>query len=695
MSKRKKKIKLQSEVLNKYPPDKWKKILFRIVIVLIPIVTILILEGIFRILGFGEYPEHFKEAGTLNSGSKLYVVEPAAFKPYFFRNPTRPGYTEQSIFLMPKPTNTIRIFIIGESAAKGYPQPKNLSMASFLKEMLGDVIPDKNFEVISLGTTAVSSFPLIYLVKEAVKFEPDLLIFYSGNNEFFGAYGTASINSFGSLPTWTLSFLRWTNGLAIVQWFNDLINTSSQVDKTLMEEMVDQIKIPYNDILRKASAENLKNNLSKMIEIANESKINSILCTPVGNEKGLFPLGEDDLSSLNKENLIRFNHYLKSANQKENNINESIQNLKNALDILPYHAGIHFSIGNLYTSINNKTEAGKFFRSARNFDTMPWRPTDEIENAIREVASSKNIILCDIAKIFRTKSDYDAIGWNLMDDHVHLSIKGQAEAAKSMLFSILQLGSDLGIYKSNINSLEELDVYAKRLGENIYDEYRVNHTLRVLFNIPFMYRSNQNAFVRYNSAVVEAEKNMSAEVLKEVRIWQTEKPHAGALRPITGMVAKALVRENRLDEAIELFKIAQKQIPEYSSWYLEYVYFYLAIKEKLTSELTISDKEFALETINKGIFLLKSGFSESGFTERFIGRLYQLRQEWKEAIPFLMMARPKLKNEDLVACDHALINSYLKTGNSNKALNIIENGIEKGDKYSRVYIEIKNSIKNL
>jgi hypothetical protein len=58
---------------------------------------------------------------------------------------------------------------VGESAAKGYPQPRNLSMQSFLEAMLQDAWPDRKVEVISLGTTAVASFPLVSMVREAVR----------------------------------------------------------------------------------------------------------------------------------------------------------------------------------------------------------------------------------------------------------------------------------------------------------------------------------------------------------------------------------------------------------------------------------------------------------------------------------------------------------------------------------------------
>ena len=219
-------------------------------------------------------------------------MEPAASKPYFFANPTRPGYAEETNFLMPKPADTVRIFIVGESAAKGFPQPRNLTTASFLQAMLTDAWPDRRVEVISLGTTAVASFPLVYLVRDAVQYDPDLVIFYVGNNEFFGAYGVASINASGTLPTWALPFVRWARGLAIVQAAEGLIHRKADESRTLMEEMVGKTVIPADSPLRAAATQNLETHLDRMLETVRAAGLPAVVCTTASNEAGLRPLGD-------------------------------------------------------------------------------------------------------------------------------------------------------------------------------------------------------------------------------------------------------------------------------------------------------------------------------------------------------------------------------------------------------------------
>ena len=178
---------------------------------------------------------------------------------------------------------------------------------------------------------------------------------------------------------------------------------------------------------------------------------------------------------------------------------------------------------------------------------------------------------------------------------------------------------------------------------------------------------------------------MSPEVRDAARQWQTMRPHAGGLRPIAGMVARALLREGRAEEALRLYEIAARQVPDYTSWHLEYVYFALACREKLSGGLAKAERETAARAIREGEFLLARGFSETGLTERYMGRLHQLRGDWAEAIPLLLAARPRMNAEDLVACDQALVLSYSKTGRFADARALIADGIRNSGRFAGVY----------
>jgi lysophospholipase L1-like esterase len=668
-----------------------KRALFIAITIALPFLLLAAAELTLRAFGWGGYPAWIREAGKLSSGANLCLVEPAASKPYFFANPTRPGYAEQTNFLMPKPAETVRIFVIGESAAKGYPQPRNLAMSSFLQAMLADAWPDKTVEVINLGTTAVASFPLVYQVRDALRFSPDLFIFYTGNNEFFGAYGTASINAAGSLPLWALRWMRAARGLALVQVLDSWLYRGADENQSLMEEMIGQTVIPADSPLREAAARNLASNLGTMLDDVRAAGVPSIVCTTASNESGLAPLGEDDLTGLDEKQQREVRRLLGEAAQEadRDNFRSSVNLLRQAVQLAPRHARARFLLGQVLARAQQPDLARASFLEARDLDTMPWRPISLTEQAIRNTALVKGAVLCDVADIFRQESPDGATGWELLDDHVHLSLSGQALAARAMVGAMANLTGPLQLGPGQLALVQDDKTYAEALGTNRYDDYRVNHTLRVLFGVPFMKKTNGPAYDVFSELCREAEEKMSPPVLEVAREWQTFKPHAGGLRPLTGMVARILLREGQAEEALKLYEIAARQVPDYTSWYLEYIYFALACRQKIDGELDDEDLQIAAAAIAQGKFLLAHGYSESGLTERYVGRLHQLRAEWSEAIPFLLAARPKMKAEDLVATDQALFLSYLQTGKKKEALALADDGIKNSGQFAEIYRRLR------
>ncbi len=703
------------------------------------------MEIALRLFGFGGYPPFIRSVGTLPLGEQLCIVEPAASKPYFFANPTRPGYAEQSSFIMPKPKDTLRIFLIGESASKGYPQPRNLAMSEFLQTMLGDVLPQKRVEVINLGTTAVASFPLVYQVQDALRYQPDWFVFYVGNNEFFGAYGTASINAAGTMPLWALKLMRAARGLALVQAVESVVRAGADENRTLMEQMIGQTFIACDSPLRQAAARNLQANLGDMLDQVKAAGVAALVCTTASNESGLAPLGQDDVSNLSGASQEEFNELLRQAAACSSAQSaQAVELLGKAALLAPRSALTQFMLANAQANAGDLVAARKAFLLARDLDTMPWRPISVTEQAIRDTAAAHGVLLCDIAFKFRNMSARGATDWELLDDHVHPSLQGQVQAARAMAQDVaLAIAHTNGLANTPANATTNAPVnattnataptpipaqpgasitslndpfnwnsYAQRLGSNPFDTYRVNHTLRTLFGIGFMKNNNKQAFDRYESACKNFESTLSPSMLEAAREWQTSKPHAGGMRPLTGMEARVLLRENKTAQALALYQIAQSQVPNYTSWKLEYIYFTLACQERLAQQqfkdaaalantqgtstaappanfLSQLQMQQAADGIAEGNFLLKQGFSESGLTERYVGRLHQLRGEWSQAISFLLAARLRMTAEDLVACDQALFMSYVQTGNTAAALQLANEGIEKSGRFAPIYQQLR------
>jgi tetratricopeptide (TPR) repeat protein len=662
-----------------------KRLVFGALCVFGPVLLLGLLEMILRFSGMGGYPSIINQVGPTSEGN-LVITDPAGAISFFFANPERPGYNEQYSFYDPKGPNTVRVVLVGESAIKGFPQPRNLSASAFLGEMLRDIWPDKNIEVINLGTTAVASFPVMEIMTEALDYEPDLMIISTGHNEFFGTYGVASTGSAGSRP-WMLRTTRFVHSLALVQGLKRVLpERGSQETRTLMEIMVGTQYVGPDDRRRQAAAHNLEHHVARMIDLCKRNNVPVIVCTQPSNERDLAPLGTDDISRLDRKKRAEFENLLVSGiDLTATEMASAIERLRAALLISPSNSRAHFFLAQALYRAGRHDEAALHFIRARDLDPLPWRAPSLSQSGIVRAANERGAAVCDLERVFREASPGGAIGWELMDDHVHPSLEGQALAARAIVETLAEGTDGLRVDPERLAALKGWEEYARRLGDNPYDRYGVAHTMRVIFGIPFMRQTNPQAFERFDRLAKEFESGWPVETVATAREWQTVNPHAGGKRPITGMIARVLMREGKFAEALELLEIARTSVPVYTSWHMEYVYFALACREKINGRLSKEDQALALEEIDRGRVLLQHGYSTSGLAERHMGRLHQLRGEFAEAIPYLLASRSRIGGFDLVAADQALIVSYAKIGDLETAIRVAENGVAHSGQFAGMY----------
>jgi len=659
---------------------------FRLLALSLPLVIFAVAELSLRQFGFGGNPQMMRKVGQVEGGD-LVVAEQGGAVSWFFASQHLMGSTEQQTFLDPKPTNTFRIILVGESAVQGYPQPRHLASSAFLQQMLQDLWPERQVEVINLGTTAIASFPVLGILTEALEFQPDLVVIYAGNNEFFGTYGVASTGRAGSRP-WMLKVNRFLYSLAVVQGLGQFLSTKKpDKDSTLMEAMMAQTHIGAGDWRRSAAANNLQRNLAEMLEDCRQRNVPALVCTLPSNERDLSPIGAEKLDDLPAKTRDEIKSLLSSAEltQWQKNPEATVATLQQVIALCPNHARAHFLIGQTRFAQGQHQAALDEFVTARDLDSMPWRPPSLSQEAILHAAREKQAPVCDLLAAFRAASPGGTIGWELMDDHVHPTLRGQALIAGSIVNSLTNFAGPLHISTEAVARLPSWTNYAQRLGENIYDRFRVAHGMRKLFNAPFMRANNPGAITRCDALATGIENQMSPEVRAVMKEWEATRPFAGSRCPITAAVAQLKLKQNQYKEALELFTIARREVPEYTSWQLEYTYFALLCRQKLTGSLDATDRQLAAQTIRQGHFLSKHLAAGNDFIERYTGLLHILRGEFAEAVPFLELSRKKSTGIDRLAVDQALLVAYLQTGQGEKAKEVLTVGAAAGGEFAPKY----------
>ena len=156
-----------------------------LILVLVPLLAVTLLEGGLRLAGFGTAATYFVPAGdrgalTSNPAFGLGLVPPQVTA----RSPA-------IWFTGDKPVGTVRIFVLGGSAAMGYPEP-DLSFGRILEVMLASSFPEAEFEVINAARPGINSHLLPRIAAECVDHHADYLLLYLGHDEVVGPFGPAS-----------------------------------------------------------------------------------------------------------------------------------------------------------------------------------------------------------------------------------------------------------------------------------------------------------------------------------------------------------------------------------------------------------------------------------------------------------------------------------------------------------------------
>lgn len=357
---------------------------FYLVMFLIPLVFISLLELVLRLNNYGNNIDSW----IITNGH--YTANPNLALRYFNNIETIPATIEDA-FDINRKENTYRIFVLGGSSAAGFPYMPLGSFSRYLSQRLKQNYPNKNIEVINLGIAAVNSYTILDLLPDVIVEKPDVILIYAGHNEYYGALGVGSLESFGRsrLIIKTILFL---NHFKTFQLLKNLLGIFNSVDNsrrpgTLMAKMAEEKIIPYKSDLYSEGIEQFRQNIKEIIEICKDKNIPIILGTITSNQKDLPPFSEYDSEEYGT-------------------------------------AGKAYSDAQLALSEGNFQKADSLFKLSKDLDALRFRAPSEINDVLISLSNNYKIPVANIDSAFRANCDYNIVGNELMTDHLHPTLEG-------------------------------------------------------------------------------------------------------------------------------------------------------------------------------------------------------------------------------------------------------------------------------
>ena len=591
----------------------------RLVALGVGVALVVVAEGLLRLVpGLGPAPLVVTLVEDEATGESLHATSRFYAQRFFAQYKGRlaaAGQMGEHFFVEPAPANRYRIVFVGASTVQGFPHPRRLAAASFLQAMLADAWPEREVEVVNLGITSIASFAVAQVVEDALVLSPDLVVVYTGHNEFYGLYGAGRYHR--------------------LQYFLRQLHLTHLVDGLLggigaRDEPTDLIKmaaargeVPLHGPGRAMAEQNLRDNLRRVGRVCERAQVPLVLCTIVANDAGFAPVGSTEGGEGWKARVEQAAQLLTRGYVAPDDAEDALQQLEQAAALASEHAWLWYLQGRALERLGRDAQAQRAFRKARDLDTMPWRAPTAHNAVIRAVAKEHGAVLADVEAAFAAAAPAQGVGWEWMVDHVHFSVAGQALLARTVLHSVAELQAiDLGLLRS-------AEAYRRALGDLPVERMvAYNKMGAMLAQAPLHQYNGHNARYLKQLAAMEGQRLSSGE-RRGVEQWMQQ-------GPLVLAVADQLFSEQDFARAQVYYAAARREVPftRRGLWAVQWGW---CIKMQGMA-LTDGQRDEVRAALKRAGFLAHDPAVGASFVDFAKGQLYHLLAEHDPALVHLERA---------------------------------------------------------
>lgn len=577
-------------------------------------------EGLLRLVpGWGPVPlvatlvEDEATGQSLHATSRFYAQR---FFAQYQGRLTAAGQMGEHFFVEPAPANRYRVVFVGASTVQGFPFPRRLAAASFLQAMLADAWPERAVEVVNLGITSIASFAVAQVVEDALALTPDLVVVYTGHNEFYGLYGAGRHHRLQYF--WRQLHLTHLVGGLIGAWGpkTDLIKMAAKHGA-----------VPWGSPGRALAEQNLRANLQRVGRLCEQAQVPLVLCTVVANDAGFAPVGSTEGGAAWKARVEQAARRLTRGYVAPEEAEAALQQLEQAAALSSEHAWLCYLQGRALERLGRKAQARRAFRRARDLDTKPWRAPAAHNAVIRTVAAEHEAALADVEAAFAVAAPAQGVGWEWMVDHVHFSVAGQVLLARTILHRIAQQQAmDLGLLQSE-------EAYRRALGD-LPVERAVAYSKMgaMLAQAPLHQYNGHNARYLAQLAAMEGQR-LSPGERRGIEQWRQQ----GQQGPLVLAVADRLFTERDFARAQRYYAAARREVPFTRRGLWAAVQWAWCIKRQ-GRVLTDEQRAEVWAALEQAGFLARDPAVGAPFVDFVKGQLYHLLAERGPALKHLERA---------------------------------------------------------
>ena len=335
-----------------------------------------------------------------------------------------------------KAADTLRVYLLGGSAMAGLGFSPNVTVARHFERLLGECFPERRFEVVNLGIVALPLKKVKQLALDVLaNGDPDLLVVYSGNNEFLELHARKYALVGAPLSKRLSSRIANTNLYRLIRpptevRPEDLVDLASNDARVSEERMVREVDVSPAEI--RAVHDAYEADLEAVARAAREAGVPLALMTVAANwewtGKAFPPEGWPE--------------ELAPGSTRPDGSTDW-RAVVAALDAAPGIEGDHLLLNRralAHRALGEHEAAARDFRASMHAAPHLRRASDALAERVRRVAERGGALLVDTIPHLVEASEHATIGFEFFYDYVHFTPRGAALTAGLLLRELGRAG---------------------------------------------------------------------------------------------------------------------------------------------------------------------------------------------------------------------------------------------------------------
>ena len=407
---------------------------------LLPLIA---LEAALRLFGLGRPADRPDPFAGFNGDAPLFERQGAVYRTARARAP----FIAPQEFSVAKPPGSFRLFCFGGSTVYGHPYTGETAFPKWLELELAARDPGRSWQAINCGGVSYASYRIAPMVREVLRYQPDLVIVATGHNEFLEDRTYHALKTRSAL--WTrlqrTAYALHTVGL-VRQW----LHRDAAAGSPPLAAPADAAPLPpdvttrldyasgyasyrRDEVWWQNVAAQYDESVRQIVADCRAAHVPVLLVRLGSNLRDCPPYKSEHRSNLAPGTEADWQAAFDLATAAEKtDLPRALHFYQEAAAIDAEHALLNFRLARVLDRLGRTAEALPYFEKAKDTDICPLRITAPLEQTLLKIAAETDTPLVDAAQVIAARSPAGIPGNDWYVDHVHPTIGGHQWIARTI-----------------------------------------------------------------------------------------------------------------------------------------------------------------------------------------------------------------------------------------------------------------------